>query len=146
MSGAPTIGGLKRLSLYMAGQLASAVAITGGTISGVTVTASLRDTTVETGSTTANLSATGESILGSSVATTYTNAAPVAGGYKFIRNSSATAANIWYTGSTDISIGSNTTVFRITMTGPSSVILKGESATKWGVFATYPSTLVALSS
>lgn len=34
-SGAPTIGGLKRLSRYLAGQLASAVAITGGTISGV---------------------------------------------------------------------------------------------------------------
>lgn len=37
-AGAPTIGGLKRLSRYMAGQLASAVAITGGTISGVTLT------------------------------------------------------------------------------------------------------------
>lgn len=37
-AGAPTIGGLKRLSRYLAGQLASAVAITGGTISGVTIT------------------------------------------------------------------------------------------------------------
>lgn len=36
-AGAPTIGGLKRLRTYMAGQLASAVAITGGTISGVTM-------------------------------------------------------------------------------------------------------------
>lgn len=34
-AGAPTIGGLKRLSLYMAGQLKNAVSITGGTISGV---------------------------------------------------------------------------------------------------------------
>ena len=38
VAGAPTIGGLKRLSLYMAGQLKSAVAITGGSISGVTLT------------------------------------------------------------------------------------------------------------
>lgn len=38
-AGAPTIGGLKRLSNYMAGQLKSAVSITGGTISGVTLTA-----------------------------------------------------------------------------------------------------------
>lgn len=36
-SGAPTIGGLKRLSLYLAGQLKSAVSITGGSISGVTL-------------------------------------------------------------------------------------------------------------
>lgn len=36
-AGAPTIGGLKRLSLYLAGQLKSAVSITGGTISGVTI-------------------------------------------------------------------------------------------------------------
>jgi len=34
-AGAPTIGGLKRLSNYLAGQLKSAVSITGGTISGV---------------------------------------------------------------------------------------------------------------
>lgn len=32
-----TIGGLKRLALYMGGQLKSAVSITGGTLSGVTV-------------------------------------------------------------------------------------------------------------
>lgn len=32
-----TIGSLKRLSLYMAGQLKSAVSITGGSISGVTL-------------------------------------------------------------------------------------------------------------
>ena len=36
-AGAPTIGGLKRLSNYLAGQLKSAVAITGGTINGATV-------------------------------------------------------------------------------------------------------------
>ena len=141
MSGDVTIGSLKRLSSYMAGQLASNVTITGGT-----VTASLRDATVETGTTTANLSATGESILSATAATTYTNSAPVAGGYKFVRNSASTTANVWYTGSSLISIGSNSTITRITMTGPSSVILKGETATKWGLFAAYPSTLISLSS
>lgn len=37
MAGAPTIGGLKRLSTFLAGQLKSAVSITGGAISGVTL-------------------------------------------------------------------------------------------------------------
>lgn len=37
MSGDVTIGGLKRLSQFLSGQLASAVAITGGVISGVTL-------------------------------------------------------------------------------------------------------------
>lgn len=37
-AGAPTLGGLKRLSNYLAGQLKSAVSITGGTISGVELT------------------------------------------------------------------------------------------------------------
>lgn len=36
-SGAPTIGGLKRLGQYLAGQLKTAVSITGGAISGVTL-------------------------------------------------------------------------------------------------------------
>lgn len=36
-SGAPTIGGLKRLSQFLAGQMANAVNITGGTISDVTL-------------------------------------------------------------------------------------------------------------
>jgi hypothetical protein len=36
-AGAPTIGGLKRLRTYLAGQLASAVAITGGTIDGTVI-------------------------------------------------------------------------------------------------------------
>lgn len=39
-AGAPTIGGLKRLSLYLAGQLKSAVSITGGSISGVSTLSS----------------------------------------------------------------------------------------------------------
>lgn len=139
-AGAPTIGGLKRLSLYMAGQLSSSVSITGGT-----VTASLRDETVETGTTTASLSATGVSLLTSTAATTYSNSAPVAGGYKFIRNTTA-ASNIWYTGSSLISIGSNSTITRVTLAGAASAILKGETATRWGLYATYPSTLVTLSS
>lgn len=37
VAGVPVIGGLKRLSQYMAGQRTNAVAITGGTISGVTI-------------------------------------------------------------------------------------------------------------
>lgn len=36
-SGVPTIGGLKRLSQYLAGQLKTAVSITGGSITGVTI-------------------------------------------------------------------------------------------------------------
>jgi hypothetical protein len=40
-AGAPTIGGLKRLSLYMAGQRSNAVAITGGTITGTTQSANI---------------------------------------------------------------------------------------------------------
>lgn len=40
-----TIGGIKRLSLYLAGQLASAVNITGGTISGATITNSISSAT-----------------------------------------------------------------------------------------------------
>lgn len=38
--GVPVIGGLKRLSQYMAGQRTNAVAITGGTISGVSISGS----------------------------------------------------------------------------------------------------------
>lgn len=45
MSGAPTIGGLKRLSLYLAGQLKNAVSITGGTITGVSLTTTSDSTT-----------------------------------------------------------------------------------------------------
>lgn len=37
MTGSVEIGALKRLSLYLAGQLKSAVSITGGTITGVTI-------------------------------------------------------------------------------------------------------------
>lgn len=53
MSGDVTIGALRRLSLYMAGQLASAVAITGGAISGVTLSlaSSRTGTFVATGTT-----------------------------------------------------------------------------------------------
>ena len=38
MTGSVEIGALKRLSLYLAGQLKSAVSITGGTITGVSLT------------------------------------------------------------------------------------------------------------
>ena len=51
-----TIGSLRRLSQYMAGQLASAVAITGGTISGVTLTGTVTPTlpAAQTGTVTLN--------------------------------------------------------------------------------------------
>jgi len=57
--GAPTIGGLKRLASYLAGQLKSAVSITGGAISGVTINNSvIGGTTAAAGSFT-TVSATG---------------------------------------------------------------------------------------
>lgn len=57
-AGAPTPGGLKRLSNLLAGQSKSAVSITGGTISGVTITgATLTPTTLAL--TTADLAAAG---------------------------------------------------------------------------------------
>lgn len=49
-AGAPTIGGLKRLSNYMAGQLKSAISITGGAITGVTLDLA----STQTGTVTAN--------------------------------------------------------------------------------------------
>lgn len=135
-----TIGELKRASLYLAGQLASAVAITGGT-----VVAKLSDALVETASTATNMSNGGTSLLTSTAATTFTLDAPTAGVYKFIRNTQA-ASNIAYTGSSLVSIGGNSTQTRITFAGQSGVMLKGESATKWGIYGPYPSTLVSLSS
>ncbi len=135
-----TIGELKRASLYMAGQLASAVAITGGTIS-----AKLSDVLVETGSTTANLNSGGVSLLGSTVGTTYTIGAPNAGVYKYIRNTT-TFSNVVYTGSTDISVAPSSTLTRITMASQSALVLKGETATRWGIYGTYNSTLISLSS
>lgn len=45
VAGVPVIGGLKRMGQFMAGQLKSAVAITGGTIDGVAITSSSVSTT-----------------------------------------------------------------------------------------------------
>lgn len=56
-AGAPTPGGLKRLSNLLAGQSKSAVSITGGTISGVTISGTLNPTTLTL--TTATLAAAG---------------------------------------------------------------------------------------
>lgn len=65
MTGVPTIGGLKRLSLYMAGQLASAVAITGGTITGITMTGNISsDIKRASASVTANASITYANVTG----------------------------------------------------------------------------------
>lgn len=135
-----TLGELKRASLYMAGQLASAVAITGGT-----VVAKLSDALVETGSTTANLNNGGVSLLGSTVGTTYTLDAPTAGVYKWVRNTT-TFSNVVYTGSTAISVAPSSTLTRITMASQSAILLKGETATRWGIYGTFQSTLISLSS
>ncbi len=140
-AGAPTIGGLKRLSSYMAGQLASAVSITGGTIN-----AAFRDQNVVTESTATALANNGVSLVSSTAAKTYSIAAPVAGVYKFIRNT-AGSSSVLYTGSSLISIGSNSTITRITLAGvDAAVILKGESATKWGIYGAWQSSLVTVSS
>lgn len=65
MSGAPTIGGLKRLSLYMAGQRTNAVAITGGTLTGVTTSANINsDIKRTTASVTKNASAAYANVTG----------------------------------------------------------------------------------
>lgn len=64
-SGAPTIGGLKRLSLYMAGQLKNAVSITGGTITGVTLSGQISGNTKRTSaSVTANATTTYANVTG----------------------------------------------------------------------------------
>lgn len=60
MSGAPTIGGLKRLSLYLAGQLKNAVSITGGSINAVAITSSSIAATTAT-QVAVNISAAGTS-------------------------------------------------------------------------------------
>lgn len=54
-----TIGGLKRLSQYIGGQLASAVAFTGGTIAGVTINSSAIGGTTPAAGAFTTLSATG---------------------------------------------------------------------------------------
>lgn len=82
-AGAPTIGGLKRLALYLAGQLKSSVSITGGTISGTTMTGntisgSISTNTVRTSaSVTKNASATYANVTGLSQTV-------VAGTYEFV--------------------------------------------------------------
>ncbi len=147
-AGAPTIGGLKRLSRYLAGQLASAVVITGGTITGAVVTANLRDSTVEAGSTAAAFANNGVTEFGSTLGTTtYTIAAPVAGIYKFLNHAiGSSLAEQVYSGSSLIKIGENSSVNRINFTAAGQTApLKGISATKW-IFLGANSTLVTLSS
>jgi hypothetical protein len=57
-----SIGSLARLSNYLAGQLKSAVSITGGTISGVTVTSTTLTSPTITGATISTSSLTGSSV------------------------------------------------------------------------------------
>lgn len=60
-----TIGGAKRLSLYLAGQLKSAVDITGGTITGVTLSGQISGNVKRTSaSVTANATATYANVTG----------------------------------------------------------------------------------
>lgn len=153
-AGAPTIGGLKRLSLYMAGQLASNVAITGGTINGTSVGATTRSTgyftrladNVETGTTTTNLLNYGTSIFGSTAATTFTLDAPtVAGSYKYLHCSNATtAANV--TLNAAIQVGDNSTTTKIVFSGKAGLTLKADSTSAWYIYGGYQSSLATLSS
>lgn len=86
-SGAPTIGGLKRLSNYMAGQLKSAVSITGGTITGTTLSANIESDIKRTSSAlTANGTTTYANVTGLS-------ATVVPGTYRFRCVLPSTVAN-----------------------------------------------------
>ncbi len=139
-AGTPTIGGLKRLSRYLAGQLASAVAITGGAIDGATIggttPASVTGTkfisSVEAGTTAAALSNGGVSTFGSSVATTLTLSAPVAGVKKFLYN--VGTSSFVSSGSTTIQFGENSSIQRLNFTAAGQgITLQGLSATKWAI-------------
>lgn len=146
-----TIGGVKRLSLYMAGQLASSVAITGGTINGTSVGATTPSTvfatriadSVETGTTTTNLSMGGTSLLTSTAATTYTLDAPTrAGIYKFLHSNSASTLTV----SAGIQVGASSSLTKLVFAGNASIFLKSDSTAIWYPYGTYQSTLISLSS
>lgn len=120
-AGAPTIGGLKRLSLYMAGQLASNVTITGGSVTGVTLGSSAATITggtitgVTLGSSAATL--TGGTIDGMAIGGT----TPASGAFTSVSSSvedGSTAANFANFGLTKF--GDETTVATTyTLTAPS---------------------------
>lgn len=150
-AGAPTIGGLKRLSTLLAGQATNSVAITGGTINGTSVGATTRSTVdatrladnVETGSTTTNLLNYGTSLLSSTAATTYTLDAPTkAGIYKYLHSNSASTLIV----SAGIQVGTSSTLTRLTFVGNSSIALKSESTSAWFPYGAFNSTLITFSS
>lgn len=150
-AGAPTIGGLVRLSQYMAGQRTNAIAVTGGAIDGTPIGATTRSTVdatrladnVETGSTTTNLLNYGTSLLTSTAATTYTLDAPTkAGIYKYLHSNSASTLIV----SAGIQVGTSSTLTRLTFAGNSSIALKSESTSAWFPYGAYNSTLITLSS
>jgi len=91
-AGAPTIGGLKRLSQYMGSQLKSAVAITGGTIAGVVLSTVTLKETVTAASSLANISANGVTTISSTGTIAYLIDAPVAGVKKYLTVTASTAA------------------------------------------------------
>lgn len=145
-AGAPTIGGLKRLSQLMGGQETDAVNITGGTITGISLTATRLADAVETGSTATNLVNYGTSIFGSTAAVTFTMDAPtVAGEYKFLNcNNATTAANV--TLSAGVAIADTTTLTKFVFSGKAGLTLKADSTAAWMIYGGYQSTLVSLSS
>lgn len=137
-----TIGGLVRLSRYMGSQLASAVAVTGGTIDGV----SRFSNAVEAGTTTTNLVSGGTTVFGSTAATTFTLDAPTKVGIdKYLHcNSATTAANI--TLATGIQLGDNSTLTKAVFSGKASLHLKSDSTAIWYPYGGYQSSLISLSS
>ncbi len=144
-AGVPTIGGLKRLSNYMAGQLKSAVNITGGTISGVSISSSTLVNTVTAGTTATAFTSNGTTTFGSTAAKTFTMVAPVAGVSKLLDLNVTTTA----TQTIDISpavIGlPSSSLTKILMVGTADQIitLSGLSTSRWALIG-QNSTLTTL--
>lgn len=145
-----TIGGLKRLSLYLSGQLKSAVSITGGAIDGTPIGATSASTVyasrfadaVETGTTATDLAAGGTSLLSSTAAATYTLPAPTrAGIYKFLHSTSASTMTV----ATGIQVGDSSSLTKLVFAGKSSIFLKSDSTAIWYPYGSYQSTLITLS-
>ena len=151
MSGGVTIGALKRLSLYMAGQLKSAVAITGGSIAGTTMsgntvtsetnsggtfsTANLA-VNVSDGSSAANLANNGYTKFGdeTTVATTYTMDAPSRAGIVKMLRSEQGDTLIRTVIASGASFNDTTTNTRLTFdTNAEAVLLVAESTSVWGI-------------
>jgi hypothetical protein len=135
-----TIGALKRLSTYMAGQLKNSVDITGGTISGVTQTGSTFSSAnlavnVTDGSTAANFSNNGLTKFGddTTAAATYTMDAPTrAGIVKMLR--SEQSDTLIRTVNTGVGINDSTTITKFTFdTNGEAVTLVAESTDAWSV-------------